>query len=119
MRRRSRRFLHDIMRYFSISFDARLSPIATASFASNPLAMTGDDTDDFRVRTGCVRDKGTRASARPQSFVNSVEAAVRKAGGNPSRMGGAAGKKSDRLMQYITQLPASSRTKRIKVGIAV
>jgi len=33
----------------------------------------------------------------PQSFVRQVESAVRKAGGNPSRIGGVAGKKSGRF----------------------
>ncbi|WP_292532635.1 DUF3363 domain-containing protein [Methylocystis sp.] len=59
--------------------------------------MAGDDSDDFRIRPGRVRLGGAGKSATPQSFVRRVEAAVRKAGGNPSRIGGQAGKKSGRF----------------------
>ncbi|KAF0135740.1 MAG: hypothetical protein FD148_538 [Methylocystaceae bacterium] len=59
--------------------------------------MAGDDTDDFRVRPGRPRSGGARSGARPQSFVSQVESAVREAGGNPSRIGGPAGKKNGRF----------------------
>jgi len=59
--------------------------------------MAGDDTNDFHVRPGRSRGGGTRAGAGPQSFAKRVEAAVRKAGGNPSRVGGSAGKGSGRF----------------------
>jgi len=85
------------MRYFSISFDARFSPIATRYLASDPCGMASDDTDNFRIRPGRPRNGGARSGARPQSFVSQVESAVRKAGGNPTRIGGPAGKKNGRF----------------------
>ncbi len=59
--------------------------------------MAGDDTDDFRIRPGRPRSDGARSGVSPQSFVSQVESAVRKAGGNPSRIGGPAGKRSGRF----------------------
>ncbi|HXW72307.1 MAG TPA: DUF3363 domain-containing protein [Methylocella sp.] len=49
--------------------------------------MAGDDKEDFRVRTGHSRSRATRAHARTQPFLKQVEIAVRKAGGNPNRIG--------------------------------
>jgi type IV secretory pathway VirD2 relaxase len=54
--------------------------------------MAGDDFDDFRVRPGRPRSRGTRTDARSQPFVKQVQVAIRKAGGNPNRIGGSAGK---------------------------
>jgi type IV secretory pathway VirD2 relaxase len=63
------------------------------------------DEDDFRIRPGKVRDRGSaRTSARriggmrrrPTSFIGEVHQAIRRAGGNPSRPGGA-GKGSGRF----------------------
>src|SRR6266540_2218469 len=63
------------------------------------------DEDDFRIRPGKVRDRsGGRASAhriggmrrRPASFLGEVHQAIRRAGGNPDRLGGA-GKGSGRF----------------------
>jgi type IV secretory pathway VirD2 relaxase len=54
------------------------------------------DDDDFRIRPGKVRDRGearTRASRvggirrRPASFLGEVHQAIRRAGGNPDRLG--------------------------------
>jgi type IV secretory pathway VirD2 relaxase len=59
--------------------------------------MAGRGDDDFRIRLGRSRSRGTRADARSQSFVYRVEAAVLKAGGNPNRIGGSAGKGSGRF----------------------
>ncbi|SEE67933.1 Type IV secretory pathway, VirD2 components (relaxase) [Rhizobiales bacterium GAS191] len=53
--------------------------------------MARDDRDDLRIKPGRVRDQGTRVKARSLPFVRQVENAVRKAGGNPDRIGGAAG----------------------------
>ncbi|ARN83494.1 hypothetical protein B1812_08240 [Methylocystis bryophila] len=55
--------------------------------------MAGDDTEDFRIRPERSCRGGIRSDARPQSFVKRVEAAVRKAAGNPSRIGGSTGRK--------------------------
>jgi hypothetical protein len=59
--------------------------------------MAGDDNDDFRVHTGHSRSRGTRADARMQPFLKQVQSAIRKAGGNPNRIGGSAGKGSGRF----------------------
>lgn len=47
---------------------------------------------DFRIRPGKVRDRGGgrigAVSGRPTSFVGEVQRAIRRAGGNPSRIPG-------------------------------
>lgn len=50
--------------------------------------MARDDSDKFRVRPGRVRSGGTRLNPKAQPFLKQVQIAVRKAGGNPSRIGG-------------------------------
>jgi type IV secretory pathway VirD2 relaxase len=57
--------------------------------------MARDSADDFRIRLGRARDRAARANRRP--FVKQVEAAIRRAGGNPNRIGGSAGKRSGRF----------------------
>jgi type IV secretory pathway VirD2 relaxase len=52
-------------------------------------AMT---TTIFRVHPGRSRSRGTRTDVRTQPFLKQVQSAVRKAGGNPNRIGGFAGK---------------------------
>src|SRR6267154_5797505 len=47
--------------------------------------MATDDSD-FRIRPGRSRSRGTRVNPRTQSFLTQVKVAVRKAGGNPSRI---------------------------------
>ena len=63
------------------------------------------DEDDFRLRPGKIRDRsgerpgGRRARgvrARPTSFTGQVQQAIRRAGGNPSRLNGT-GKGSGRF----------------------
>jgi type IV secretory pathway VirD2 relaxase len=71
-------------------------PAKGESLADDP-GMAGDDKEDFRVRTGRSGSQGTRADARSQPFVKQVQAAIRKAGGNPNRIGGFAGKGSGRF----------------------
>ncbi|MPZ41771.1 MAG: DUF3363 domain-containing protein, partial [Rhizobiales bacterium] len=55
------------------------------------------DEDDFRIRPGKIRDRGGRLGAgrriggvcgRPASFIGEVHQAIRRAGGNPSRLAG-------------------------------
>src|SRR5258708_35932233 len=62
--------------------------------------MATDDID-FRIRPGRSRSRGTRVNPRTQSFLTQVKVAVRKAGGNPSRIsrsaGGREGKSSGRF----------------------
>jgi hypothetical protein len=53
--------------------------------------MASDDRDDFRIKPGRPRSRGTRVNPRSLPFVRQVEIAVRKAGGNPNRSGRGAG----------------------------
>lgn len=52
--------------------------------------MATDDSD-FRIRPGRSRSRGTRVNPRTQSFLTQVKVAVRRAGGNPNRIGRSAG----------------------------
>jgi type IV secretory pathway VirD2 relaxase len=97
VRHQRSRCLHASARHASLSFDDHFCAVATHDRASDPLAMTSDDRDDFHVRPGRLRSETGRVGARPQSFVKRIEAAVRKAGGDPSRIGGPAGKKRGRF----------------------
>ncbi|MDP3162988.1 MAG: hypothetical protein Q8N31_23490, partial [Reyranella sp.] len=63
------------------------------------------DDDDFRLRPGKIRDRGSaqiggrRAGGvrgRPTSFTGQIQQAIRRAGGNPSRLNGT-GKESGRF----------------------
>ena len=53
--------------------------------------MAQDQSDDFHVRPGRVGSRGTRINLRgklrSQPFLKQVQVAVRKAGGNPNRIG--------------------------------
>src|SRR5947209_8057749 len=59
--------------------------------------MARDSADDFRIHLGRARGRAERGDTRFRPFVKQVEAAIRKAGGNPSRIGGQAGKRSGRF----------------------
>jgi hypothetical protein len=59
--------------------------------------MAADDIDDFHIRVGRSRSRGIRINQRPRSFIGQVNVAVRKAGGDPSRVAGAAGEGSGRF----------------------
>jgi type IV secretory pathway VirD2 relaxase len=68
--------------------------LSRANRRPNWSAMARNSTDDLRVRLGRARDRTARQHGyRP--FVQQVEIALRKAGGN--RIGGAAGKRSGRF----------------------
>src|SRR5437016_9702369 len=49
--------------------------------------MARDESEKFRVRPGRSRSGGTRVNPRTQPFLKRVELAVRKAGGDPRRIG--------------------------------
>src|ERR1700761_732648 len=57
--------------------------------------MAQDQSDDFHVRPGRVGSRGTRvnqrANLRSQPFLKQVQVAVRRAGGDPNRIGRASG----------------------------
>jgi hypothetical protein len=52
--------------------------------------MARDDGENFRVRPGRSRSGGTRINPRSQPFLKQVQIAVRKAGGDPRRVGSGA-----------------------------
>jgi type IV secretory pathway VirD2 relaxase len=52
--------------------------------------MARDDSENFRVRPGRSRSGGTRINPRSQPFLKQVQIAVRKAGGDPRRIGSGA-----------------------------
>src|SRR5208283_3885893 len=49
--------------------------------------MAGDHRDDFYIKTGRSRSRGTGINPRSPPFVRQVEIAIRRAGGNPNRIG--------------------------------
>jgi SNF2 family DNA or RNA helicase len=49
--------------------------------------MAGDHRDDFHIKTGRSRSRGTGINPRSPPFVRQVEIAIRRAGGNPSPEG--------------------------------
>ncbi|MGO8847680.1 MAG: DUF3363 domain-containing protein [Methylocella sp.] len=49
--------------------------------------MAGDHRDDFHIKTGRSRSRGTGINPRSAPFVRQVDFAIRKAGGNPNRIG--------------------------------
>jgi type IV secretory pathway VirD2 relaxase len=59
--------------------------------------MARNSTDDLHVRLGRTRDRAAREYGRYRPFVTQVEIAIRKAGGNPTQIGGSAGKRSGRF----------------------
>jgi len=59
--------------------------------------MARDSADDLRIPLGRARSRAGRADTRFRPFVKQVEAAIRKAGGNPNWIGGPAGKRSGRF----------------------
>jgi hypothetical protein len=59
--------------------------------------MADDSGDDFHIHLGRSRSRGARADAREQPFLKQVQAAIRRAGHNPSRIGSLAGKGSGRF----------------------
>jgi type IV secretory pathway VirD2 relaxase len=58
--------------------------------------MASNDRDDFRIRPARPGSRGTRVNARDLPFTRQVELAIRKAGGNPSRIGRASGSAAGR-----------------------
>ena len=72
--------------------------------AANPAFMAGDQRDDFHIKTGRSRSRGTSVTRRSPPFVRQVEIAVRKAGGNPNRIdhgsAAAGGRKGERSGRF-------------------
>lgn len=62
-----------------------------------PAAMADRDDNSFRVKPGRPKSRGARASLYSKPFITQVKIAVRKAGGNPNRIGGSSGQGSGRF----------------------
>jgi hypothetical protein len=58
--------------------------------AGNRRVMARDDSENFRIRPGRSRNGGARINPRTQPFLKQVQIAVRKAGGDPRRLGAGA-----------------------------
>jgi type IV secretory pathway VirD2 relaxase len=76
---------------FTPQYDKPLKGLARTESDANRPAMASKDSDDFHIRSGRPRSRGTRARSRNLSFVQEVRAAIRKAGGNPNRLGRSGG----------------------------
>ncbi|SIQ94775.1 Type IV secretory pathway, VirD2 components (relaxase) [Rhizobium sp. RU20A] len=50
--------------------------------------MADRDDDSFRIKPGRPKSRGAHASLHSKAFITQVKIAVRKAGGNPDRIGG-------------------------------
>ena len=90
--------------YSTLRDDVHGQPLVSLRAASNRHAMARDD-DDFRLQPGKIRDRGSArvggrrvggVRARPTSFAGQVQQAIRRAGGDPSRLNGT-GKGSGRF----------------------
>jgi type IV secretory pathway VirD2 relaxase len=68
-------------------------PEAIAGVESDPdyLVMVRDDSEEFRIRPGRSRERGTKVRKSARSFVTQVQFAVRRAGGDPRRNAGESG----------------------------
>jgi type IV secretory pathway VirD2 relaxase len=64
---------------------------------AEPAVMADRDDNNFRIRPGRPRSRGGPASLYSKPFITQVKIAVRKAGGNPNRIGGASGQGSGRF----------------------
>ena len=65
--------------------------VAGVGSGADCLVMARDDSEEFRIRPGRSRDRGTKVRKPAQSFVTRVRIAVRRAGGDPHRTGSASG----------------------------
>ena len=62
----------------------------SAFLKANRRVMARDDSENFRVRPGRSRSRGARVNPRTQPFLKQVQIAVRRAGGDPQRIGSGA-----------------------------
>lgn len=62
---------------------ALVSPLSDV----NRRVMARDESENFRIRPGRSRNGGARINSRTQPFLKQVQVAVRKAGGDPRRIG--------------------------------
>jgi type IV secretory pathway VirD2 relaxase len=84
-------FYFDLVRVTAILCGRPIAPLARGASDEDRQFMVQDQGDDFHVRPGRVRSRGTRINPRgnlsTQPFLKQVQVAVRKAGGDPNRIG--------------------------------
>jgi type IV secretory pathway VirD2 relaxase len=84
-------FYFDLVRVTAILCDRPIAALARGLSDEDRQFMAQDQGDDFHVRPGRVGSRGTRINPRgnlsSQPFLKQVQVAVRKAGGNPNRIG--------------------------------
>src|SRR6516162_8761166 len=81
------RYFFAIMRTTAIKCDRCLAALASAFSEANRRVMARDDSENFRVRPGRLRNGEARINPQTQPFLKQVQIAVRKAGGDPRRIG--------------------------------
>src|SRR5438105_10717057 len=84
------RYFFAIMRASAIRCDRCSEALVSAFSEANRRVMTRDDSENFRIRPGRSRNRGARINPRTQPFLKQVQIAVRKAGGDPRRIGSGA-----------------------------
>ena len=84
-------FYFDLVRATAILCDRPIAALAGGLFDEDRQFMAQDQGDDFHVRPGRVGSRGTRinprGNLRSQPFLKQVQVAVRRAGGDPKRIG--------------------------------
>src|SRR5215470_13698239 len=84
-------FYFDLVRVTAILCDRPMADLARGLSDEDRQFMAQDQGDDFHVRPGRMGSRGTRINPRgnlsSQPFLKQVQVAVRKAGGNPNRIG--------------------------------
>jgi hypothetical protein len=79
------------VRVVAILCDRPVAALTPAANDEDRQFMAQDQGDDFHVRPGRVVSRGTRINPRgnlgSQPFLKEVQVAVRKAGGDPNRIG--------------------------------
>lgn len=82
---------------FTLACDDCQMPLARPGTGSERAPMADHDDNNFRIKPGRTRSQGARASLHSKPFITQVKIAVRKAGGNPNRIGGESGNGSGRF----------------------
>src|SRR5215831_7986634 len=84
----------------------------------NRRVMARDESENFRVRPGRSRSGGARINPRTQPFLKQVQIAVRKAGGDPRRIGSGARLRGGREGGRTGRFNARGRGAKIAASVA-
>lgn len=91
----SRRF-YATASLFTPRYDECFPGLAHPESDADRPVMPGNDADDFRIKPERSRPQRTRGRSHDLPFLQQVKAAVRKAGGNPNRIGRGSGSAGSR-----------------------